>query len=288
MAAEATLQQARAAYARRIVPHTAGDAGPRLVAAFAALPRERFVGPPPWRTMGGGIGRIDTSDPLALYDDVLVSLDAGRGINNGQPSLHAECLAACDPQPGETALHVGAGTGYYTAVLALLVGAHGRVIAYEIEADLATQAARHLATWPQVEVRAASGTIAPLPAADVIYVSAGATHPLPAWLDALRPGGRLMFPLAPDTDVGMMLLVTRRTAVTYDARALMRVSFIACVGAGDARAADALRRALATRPIDAVRSLHRDDAPDASAWLVGNGWWLSTREAATREPQVGS
>lgn len=288
MATAAELAAARQAYARRIVPHGRGDVGARLEAAFAALPRERFVGAPPWHLMGGGIGHRSTDDPLALYDDVLVSLDAARGINNGQPSLHAACIAACDPQPGDTVLHVGAGTGYYSAVLALLVGPRGRVIAYEIEPELAAQAARHLADWPQASVHAASGALGPLPAADAVYVSAGACAPLPAWLDALRPGGRLMFPLAPDADTGVMLLVTRGAAPadaarapTYAARALMRVSFIPCVGGCDAHSAAALRRALATQPLATVRSLRRDDAPDATAWAVGRGWWLSTREAVS-------
>jgi hypothetical protein len=25
-----------------------------------------------------------------------------------------------------------------------------------------------------------------------------------------------------------------------------------------------------------IRSLRRDDAPDASAWVAGPGWWLSS------------
>ena len=25
-----------------------------------------------------------------------------------------------------------------------------------------------------------------------------------------------------------------------------------------------------------VRALYRDDAPDASCWYAGDGWWLST------------
>src|SRR5262249_6148916 len=151
--------------------------------AFAQTPRERFVGAPPWPLVGNDIGRVWSSDPHELYQDVLVSLAAERGINNGQPSLHAHCIAECDPQPGETALHVGAGTGYYSAIVARLVGERGRVIAYEIESDLAARAASNLAPWPQVEVRAVSGASAPLPACDVIYVSAGATHPLAVWLD---------------------------------------------------------------------------------------------------------
>lgn len=74
-----------------------------------------------------------------------------------------------------------------------------------------------------------------------------------------------------------MLLVTRLGAGRYAARALMRVAFIGCVGARDAAASAALRAAFAKSSIDAVRSLHRDDRPDASAWCAGPGWWLSTR-----------
>lgn len=273
-----STEAARHAYARRLL-HDLGVADAALFEAFAATPREQFVGPPPWLLLGSAVGRRVTGDPGELYDDVLVALDEQRGINNGQPSLHARCLAACDPRPGQTVLHIGAGTGYYSAILAQLVGAAGRVIAYEIEADLAAGAARNLAHWPQASVRAASGADAPLPPADVIYVNAGATHPLPAWLDALRIGGRLIFPLAPDEGSGCMLLVTRRSADDYAARAMMRVAFIACSGARDEASAAALRRALATRSIDAVRALHRDDRPDPSAWCVGPGWWLSTRAA---------
>jgi protein-L-isoaspartate(D-aspartate) O-methyltransferase len=74
-----------------------------------------------------------------------------------------------------------------------------------------------------------------------------------------------------------MLLVTQLTASRYAARAMMRVAFIACVGARDAAASVALRRAFASGEIDAVRSLQRDDHPDATAWCAGPGWWLSTR-----------
>jgi protein-L-isoaspartate(D-aspartate) O-methyltransferase len=272
-------EPARRAYARLLVRDIGAADGP-LFDAFVATPREHFVGPPPWLLLGSDVGHRTTRDPDELYQDALVSLDEERGINNGQPSLHARCLAACDPRPGETVLHIGAGSGYYSAILAQLVGAAGRVIAYEIEADLAASAARNLAAWPQASVRAVSGAEPPLPAADVIYVNAGATYPLPAWLDALRVGGRLIFPLTPDEGSGCMLLVTRRSERDYAARAMMRVAFIACVGARDEAAAKALRFALATQSIDAVRSLHRDNQPDDSAWCVGAGWWLSTRETA--------
>jgi len=59
---------------------------------------------------------------------------------------------------------VGAGTGYYTAILAMLVGAGGHVDAYEIEADLAARAAANLSSLPQVSVHAQSALQPNLPA----------------------------------------------------------------------------------------------------------------------------
>jgi protein-L-isoaspartate(D-aspartate) O-methyltransferase len=270
------LEAERRRYAERLVRGIGGDTR-RLEDAFALTPREHFVGLPPWPLLGHDLGRLWSDDARELYQDVLVGLDAERGINNGQPSLHARCLAACDPRPDETVLHVGAGLGYYSAILAQLVGEHGRVIAYEIEADLAARAAVNLKPWPHVSVRAVSGAAPPLPTCDVLYVNAGATHPLAVWLDALRDGARLLFPLTPDEGSGVMLLVTHLGGARYAARTMMRVAFIACVGARDPAASNALRRAFTTGSVDAVRSLHRDDAPDPSAWCAGPGWWLSTR-----------
>jgi protein-L-isoaspartate(D-aspartate) O-methyltransferase len=271
----AGTDDARRAYAQQLVRELGPGHG-RLRQAFADTPRERFLGPPPWPLLLGGFGREWRDDARELYADVLVGLDVERGINNGQPSLHARCLAACSPQPGDTALHVGAGTGYYSAILAHLVGASGHVIAYEIEPHLAERAAANLAALPQVSVHAASGAEPPLPACDVIYVNAGASHPVAAWLDAMRVGARLVFPLTTDDGLGCMLLVTRRSEQAYAARALMRVSFIACIGARDTQQSRALQRAFATRPEHAIRSLRRDDRPDATAWCAGPGWWLSS------------
>jgi protein-L-isoaspartate(D-aspartate) O-methyltransferase len=96
----------------------------------------------------------------------------------------------------------------------------------------------------------------------------------------MRIGARLVFPLTADDGGGCMLLVTRRSERGYAARALMRVSFIACIGARHARQSQALREALASRPERGIRSLRRDDAPDDSAWVAGPGWWLSSDEPA--------
>ncbi|HEX5845282.1 MAG TPA: hypothetical protein VFY53_03105 [Rhodoplanes sp.] len=86
-----------------------------MITAFATVERERFVGAGPWKVMAHAAGYVDTpSDDLAfLYQDVVVALLADRRINNGEPHLHARCLAALDARPGEAAIHVGCGTGYY-------------------------------------------------------------------------------------------------------------------------------------------------------------------------------
>ena len=58
---------------------------------------------------------------------------------------------------------------------------------------------------------------------DAIYVSAGATLPLDSWADALRPNGRLLFPLTPGDrpsgapGAGAMLLPTRVSADDFRA-----------------------------------------------------------------------
>ena len=270
------LDALRRFYARSVVAEShSSDAA--LIGAFAAVPRERFVGPGPWLVCTP-MGYVETpgDDAGLLYRDVLIGLLPERHINNGQPSLHAKCLAALRLHRGATVLHVGAGTGYYSAVIAELVGPRGTVHAYEIEPTLAAKAADALAPWPNVQVHARSACAGALPRADVIYVNAGATHPPAAWLDALAPGGRLLLPLTAEAGDGAMLLVTRRGADRFGARFLERVMFIECSGARDEAASHALASAFATRRLDEVRSLRRHAAPDASAWLVGDGWWLST------------
>jgi len=270
----------RKAYAARIA-RLAGLRDPRVEAAFAAVPREDFSGPPPWHVSGGGFGPASEKDLAKLYDDVLVAIDAGRGINNGQPSLHAMSIEAMAIKEGETVVQIGAGAGYYTAILAHLVGPTGKVVAYEIEADIAERARKNLAGFPQVEVRAQSGVAADLPKADAIYVNAAASHPPRVWLDALNPGGRLLFPLQAADSSGAMLLVTRPAteAKAWPARLLSAVVFIACEGAQDAEMGRRLDEAFRRGGAYEVRWLRFDATPSEGVWLQGDGWALTTKAA---------
>jgi protein-L-isoaspartate(D-aspartate) O-methyltransferase len=232
----------------------------RLREAFAATPREDFVGPGPWQvfTRAGYIA-TPTADPSLLYQDFAVALKVEAQINNGQPSLHAACLAA---------------------LLARLADSAGAVDAYEIDAGLAERARINLAPYPTVTVHARSGAEGPLPACDGIYVNAGATSPLAVWLDALRPGGRLHFPLTGNQAMGAMLLVERQGEDRFAARFVSAAAFIPCLGARDEETGRRLSEALQRGGLSNVRSLRRGSEPDETAWFTGDGWWLSIAEPA--------
>ncbi len=275
-----TVKEHREFFAQFLV-QSVGSKNERLARAFAAVEREHFLGDGPWPVfVGSGYISTVSDDPRLLYQDILIGLATDRGINNGQPTLHARCIAACDPALGESVVHIGAGTGYYTAVLAHLVGPAGRVTAYEIEADLAAQAKANLSEITNVTVVSGSATEGALPQADVIYVNAAATHPLRSWLEALRPSGRLVFPLTPNNSLGVLLRVLRQATSSYAASVVCRAAFIPCIGARDDATSESLSRALESQSIHRVRSLRLGTEPDSSAWCVGTDWWLSTAESA--------
>ena len=201
----------------------------------------------------------DEDSPSHVYHDVLIALDESRGINNGQPSLWAYIFDHLDLVPGEQVLHLGCGTGYYSAIIAELVGSAGRVTAVEIDATLAQNARAALADWPQVRVINADGAHTSFEPVDAIVASAGATHPLSSWLDALEPGGRLLFPMTTSRNgPGAMLLVSRRPDDGFAARFLCRAGFIDFQGARDPAISRRLAAALRRDQGAAVKSLRRD------------------------------
>jgi protein-L-isoaspartate(D-aspartate) O-methyltransferase len=284
------IRRLRASFARHVVAR--GEAkDPRIEAAFAAIPREDFAGPGPWLIFAGGprpfatVGprytRTPNNDPAVLYQDVLIALDPIRGINIGEPSLHARCLEALAPQSGERILQVGAGSGYYTALLAHLVGSGGHIDAFEIDPGLASRAVQNLRPWPWIDVHAKSGAVKGLPPADAIYVNAGVTQPNRAWLDALRPGGRLLFPLQEVGGFGGMLLVHKPDGAgsAWPAQFVSRAAFIACEAPQDEATGHALSAAFAGGGWDSVRALRLDDKADETCWFDGGNWWLSTSPA---------
>jgi protein-L-isoaspartate(D-aspartate) O-methyltransferase len=115
---------------------------------------------------------------------------------------------------------------------------------------------------------------------DAILVNAGATEPLPLWLDQLRIGGRLLVPLTvdlptPGLGAGHMLLVLRLPGA-YAARFTSPVGIFNCAGARTADGVDLLRRSYERGGYERVRSLRRDEHPSSpQCWLHATRFCLS-------------
>jgi protein-L-isoaspartate(D-aspartate) O-methyltransferase len=279
------IAQARRWFAEEL-RHTAHVRSPAVVQAFATVPREHFAGPGPWRLLspigGPDYWTTDDADPRRLCHDVLVAIDEKRRLNNGQPSLWAALFDQLALRPGDRVVHVGAGLGYYSAILAEIVGPRGSVTAIEVDPDLAERARANLASaWPQAKVIAADGFAFRVEEpVDAIVVNAGVSHLALPWLDALKAdGGRLLVPLTNPNWWGAFLIVARHGA-RYPVRFASRTGIIACTGGRDPEAEARLAAALARADYTAVKSLRRPpQEPDDTCWLAGEGWWLSTAPA---------
>jgi protein-L-isoaspartate(D-aspartate) O-methyltransferase len=240
---------------------------PAIVEAFATVPRERFLGPGPWTMRGlfeGGAYSPEGDDPALVYHNVSIAIDAGRDLYNGQPGLIARWLEDLVIPKGARVVHVGSGTGYYTAILGQLVGPSGRVWALDVDPSLAERARANVAEWPWIEVTHGDGRAGLPPGADVVLIHAGATHVLDEWLDALADGGRLLVPLTgampamgASLGKGMMLRVTR-TGPDWTARVSSMVAIYSLVGARDDAMNAALGKAMMTGGLTKVTRLRRD------------------------------
>jgi len=266
-----------------------------VVAAFASVPREHFAGPGPWRLLSPsymrGYWTTEDAEPRNLYHDVLIAIDESRGLNNGQPSLWAYLYDQIGLATGDHVVHIGIGTGYYTAILADIVGRDGQVTAVEIDAELAERARMNLATgWPQAQVITTDGfAFRPERPADVIVVNAGVTHLSLLWLDALAENnGRLLLPLTGANRWGAFVLITRQPGepVRYAARYVSQVGIIDCVGGRNSEAEErlslALRRSQGAVPVQSLR--RPPEEPDDTCWLAGDGWWLSMAPVPPGDP----
>lgn len=283
-----TLPQLRRVYARQMLALADALGDGRLEDAFAAVPREHFLGTDTWRIMTpwSPYVTVPSSEPVLIYQDIVVALDEARGVNNGSPSLHARWMHLAAPRADETVVHVGCGAGYYTAILAELAGAGGRVIAIEYDRGRAESAARNLQDRPNVSVISGDGYAWPQEPADVVYVNFAAPQPAAAWIDKLRIGARLIFPLGvpregPGAAAGLnalALLVTRREA-GYAATGLAPVSFVYADGKRENASIDLLRRSLARGGWQDIRSLCWKTPADAQrCWLHSGDWALSFDE----------
>jgi protein-L-isoaspartate(D-aspartate) O-methyltransferase len=186
-----------------------GVADPRVLAAMAAVPRHRFVGP-------GQQALAHADQPLPL----------GPGQTISQPFIVARMAEALGLAGGERVLEVGSGCGYMAAVLSRLAR---EVWGVELEERLCAEARDRLAELGcgNVVLRCGDGAggwpqRAPF---DAILFSCAAAQVPAGILEQLRPGGRLLLPLGPPGAVQELVLL-ERTGHGSRSRSLGQVSFV--------------------------------------------------------------
>jgi protein-L-isoaspartate(D-aspartate) O-methyltransferase len=283
-----SLEDCRCFYAEEI-QYAANLKSPSLIEAFARVPRESFLGPGPWQI---GIpdltsGRVEylttaSADPRHLYHNVTVALDASRSLNNGQPGSVASWIAALDLQPRNQVFHLGCGVGYFTAIMAEVVGLTGRVVATEVDAQLAARAQQNLVGYSNIEVHAADGATVDPGQCDAMLINAGVTHPHPQWLDRLTEGGRLLLPLtipmAPGLGKGVMAKITRqRDGCT--AKMTGFVAIYSCTSVREPQYEAQLAQAMANGTLFKLKLVRRDEhSRTDSCILHGEGFCVSSSE----------
>jgi protein-L-isoaspartate(D-aspartate) O-methyltransferase len=278
------LGEVRRAYAAMVLQN-AHLTNQRLENALSEIAREDFLGAGPWKipTIQGVYEKTPDDDPARIYCDKTVGIIPEKGLNNGQPSFLAYLISLGRPAEGDSVVHVGTGTGYYTAILARMVGDTGNVTAIEFEPALAARAKGNLAGFRNICVVEGDGCSLALGPSDMILVNAGATRPAANWLDALKDGGRLVLPLTVSfTDggghrmtIGSIFLI-ERDGDAYKAHWKSPTGIYPCAGMRDEKSEAALGAAFAAGRVEVVTRLYRtDDIPDERCWAKGPGWCLA-------------
>ena len=165
----------------------------RVLAAMASVPRELFVS--------------ERLERRAYADS---ALPIGDGQTISQPWVVAAICQALALEGTERVLEIGTGSGYSTAILALLAG---EVLSVERFADLAAEARLRIEALDlgNVEIRVGDGSQGAPDRApyEAIAVHASAPAPPPSLLAQLAPGGRMVIPLA---EAGADMLTLLRSA----------------------------------------------------------------------------
>lgn len=187
---------------------------PRVLAAFAAVPRDRFV----------PAGMLDRA-----YDDGPLPIGDGQTIS--QPYIVAITAQALGLAGHERVLEIGTGSGYAAAILGVI--AH-EVVTVERIPGLAERARAVLADLglANVHVKDGDGTLGWPESApyEAIAVAAGAPAPPPSLLAQLSLGGRLVIPTG-TAESQRLVRITRTGARSYRDEDLGEVRFVPLLGA---------------------------------------------------------
>lgn len=143
------------------------------------------------------------------YKDNAVPLAAGQTVS--QPFIVARMSELLELKGKERVLEIGSGSGYQTAVLAMLAR---KVFAIERIADIAAAAKARLMGlgYRNISYRTADGTTgwevyAPF---DAILVAAGGPEIPEPLVKQLEIGGRMVIPIGKDQKTQILVRVTRK------------------------------------------------------------------------------
>ena len=276
-----TLEDSRRFYAEEI-RFAAHLNSPALVEAFARVPREKYLGPGPWQVGSPEVralaliglessAYLTVDDPRHLYHNVVAVLDATRDLNNGQPSALARWMDAMDLKAGDRVYHLGAGVGYYTAIMAEIVSPSGSVVASEVHPELAARAQRNLSQYGNVTVHSGDGAVFDPGPCDAMLINAGVTHPHPLWLERLREGGRLLLPLTMATGKnvgqGVMVKVVHERG-GFSARVITVLGLYSCTSMRDPQLEPVIAKAFPSRALFKVKSVRRDAHEPAESCVL--------------------
>ena len=154
-------------------------------------------------------------------------LPIGHGQTISQPFIVALMTDLLDPEPDQTVLEIGTGSGYQAAVLARLVR---RVYSVEVVPALSAQAATTLAGKhiDNVSLRVGNGADGwPEHASyDGIIVTAAAPTVPPALITQLKDGGRMVIPLGLPHDSQMLTLLCKGADGGVTRRDILPVAFV--------------------------------------------------------------
>jgi len=187
---------------------------PRLMAALAKVPRDRFV--------------PDASEPYA-YENT--ALPIGHGQTISQPYIVAIMTDLLDLTASSRVLEIGTGSGYQAAILAELVE---RVFTIEVVPELAARARMTLQrlAYSNVEVRTGDGGLGWPEAApfDGIIVTAAAPKVPPPLVAQLKRGGQMVIPVGEPGDEQILTVVTKTQDGTVRRRDTIPVAFVPFTG----------------------------------------------------------
>jgi protein-L-isoaspartate(D-aspartate) O-methyltransferase len=185
---------------------------PRVLAAIAKVPRERFMRP---------------GDAKAATLNLAMPIGYSQTIS--QPFVVALMTDLLDLAPGAKVLEIGTGSGYQAAILAELTPA---VFSIEVIPELAAQARATLdACGYSLALKLGDGNRgwpeeAPF---DAIIITAATPQIPPALMAQLKPGGRMVLPLGQPGEGQMLTVVEKQPDGAIATRDTLPVAFVRLV-----------------------------------------------------------